>query len=117
MRFGHKISSTAILSLLLIQVGQFKLVADGCKRNWNIMNADVATSIITTAQKRAEIHLSKFTLRSHDEKYSDTYVYKRKYTFTLGQTQVYIYTRANLPRYVFAFICTRLHRCVKFSYM
>ena len=50
--------------------------------------------------KRAKIHntvISKLLLCSHDEKYSDTC--KWKYTFTLGQTQVYIYTHANFLMY------------------
>ena len=66
------------------------------------MNADAATSINQNCPKEQKIHISKFTLHSHDEKYTDTYMCKCKYTFTLGQTKVYIYTRANLLGYVFA---------------
>ena len=66
---------------------------------------------------RAKIHINKFTLRSHDEKYPDTYMCKCKYTFTLSQTHVYIYTIANLFGYIFAFTCALLHTSVKFTYM
>ena len=37
-------------------------------------------------------------------------------TFTLGQTHVYICTRANLLAFVFAFTCALFHMCVKFTY-
>ena len=79
------------------------------------MKANAATSIITTTQW-AKIHISKFTLHSHDKKYmySDTNVCKSKYTFTLGQSQEYICTYVNILGYVFAFTCAP--RCVKFTY-
>ena len=40
-----------------------------------------------------------------------TCMYQCKYTFTLGQTQMYIYKRVKLG-YVFAFTCARLYTYV-----
>ena len=110
IEIGYKIISTAIRSLPPICVGQFRLTLE-------YYECRCCNQYQSQQPKRAKIHISKFTLHSHDENYSDTYVRKCKYTFILGQTQVYNYTRANLLGYVFASTCALLHTGVKFTYM